>query len=119
MAEFKDAVLQKNMEENGYNCVPLFSKVEIAALEKLYDEYFSNVRVKSIYASHSRGVNTAELSIEISHKMKDILGATLEKNFANFRFFIGHFISKQANFDEEFQLHQDWNIVDESKNQSI
>src|ERR1019366_1688140 len=119
MAELVDETAQKFLEKSGYNCLPLFSKEEIAALKNLYDQHFGRVEVKGMFSNHSLGVSSTGLTIEISKKMEAILGSSLKKKFKNFNFFLGAYISKQANLEEEFDLHQDWNIVNEQEKPSI
>lgn len=69
-----------------------------------------------LYASHNS--NPIEKSFAINNSIREIVESKLQSVFPNYDYFIGHFMVKGANTEKEFSLHQDWNIVDESKYKS-
>jgi ectoine hydroxylase-related dioxygenase (phytanoyl-CoA dioxygenase family) len=86
---------------------------KIEALKKLYTEQLTNEKVSGMMVSHNRGDYHRNLAV--SEAIHNLLADELELHFPNHRFFVAHFIVKEAGNSDSFQLHQDWNIVDESK----
>lgn len=103
----------QQLEHNGYTILPLFEKEEIETLSRICSESIDVNEVKALYASHNR--NKAEDNIELSKRIIAVLDGKLKKVFPDFECFIAHFMIKEAGFEKEFPLHQDWNIVDETK----
>ena len=104
------------LNKMGFCVLPLFNEKQIADLQQVYDENFSGNQVSGLIASHSK--TQPDNSLKISDSIKTILFPSLEKWFENYSFFLGGFMVKEANTNSEFPLHQDWNILDESKYKS-
>ena len=109
----KDKDYEKPLKELGFCTFPLLAQEDVAKLQAIYDHYFGEVKIHGMYANHN--ANPFELNKSISESIKQIVYPSLEKHFAGFKFFISHFVVKEANTESEFSLHQDWNILDESK----
>lgn len=100
------------LDNIGFCTFQLFEDEIIEQLQKLYKERISLTSVNGLYANHN--TLTADQSIAISNKIRDILFPTIQTVFPNFNYFLGHFVVKGAHSSNEFSLHQDWNIVDEA-----
>lgn len=108
-----DSDYKQALDEIGFCILPLFSPAQIEQIKAVYQTYFTGNKVAGLIASHSK--TGPELSLHVSASLKDIVMPSLEKQFSDFIFFLGGFMVKQANTSSEFPLHQDWNIVDETK----
>jgi ectoine hydroxylase-related dioxygenase (phytanoyl-CoA dioxygenase family) len=106
----------ESLDELGFCNFKIFDDAEVSALLALYEKYFSQQGINGLYASHNS--NPVELSITISKAIKEIVSKKMEAVFPDFNYFIGHFMVKGANTQNEFALHQDWNIVEEAKYKS-
>lgn len=106
----------ESLDELGFCSFQLFEDSDIAALKALYGKYFSNKDINGLYASHNS--NPVETSKTINNSIRAVVSDRLKAVFPDFEYFIGHFMVKGARTQNEFALHQDWNIVDESKYKS-
>ena len=100
----------------GFCTIKIFDNEKISALQNLYENYFDNQKIEGLYASHNS--NPVEKSLKISSDIREIVFPDLEKIFPAYDYFIGHFMVKGPHVQKEMALHQDWNIVDESKYKS-
>lgn len=106
----------ESLDKLGFSTFQVFEDAEISALKELYVSHFARKEIVSLYASHNS--NPIEKSLSISKCIKEIVQPKLQVVFPEYDYFIGHFIVKGANTEREFSLHQDWNIVDESRYKS-
>lgn len=112
---FVNSELESIFNLNGFVIIDLLNDEKVCLLRDLYTSYFDK-REHGLYVT----LNENEVSIitEIHHRIIDIIQGSLEAIFKEFDYTIAHFISK-ANIDsKEMCLHQDWNVVDESKVQA-
>lgn len=109
----QDRDYEQALDEMGFCVAPLFTREQIGKIKLLYQQFFEGAAVQGLIASHSK--TGAELSLKVSNSIKDIVMPALENWFLDFNFFLGGFMVKAANTVSEFPLHQDWNIVDETK----
>lgn len=106
----------ESLDKLGFCTFKLFEDADIAALRELYNHHFASKEMVNLYASHNS--NPIAKSLSINNSIKEIVSPKLQHVFPDYRYFIGHFIVKGGNTEREFSLHQDWNIVDESKERS-
>ncbi len=104
------------LDKLGFCTLTVFNQGEIEQLEALYQSNFGSRDVKNLYASHNS--NPIEQSLQVSNQIQNIVSNKLLQVFPDYNYFTGHFMVKAANANHEFALHQDWNIVDESKYKS-
>jgi len=105
------------LRQNGFCLLQLFSNDEIEDLNRLYIEVFSTKDISGLYANHNRGA--VEQSIRISEEIRKITATALANKLVGYEFYIGHFVIKAPETVNEFSLHQDWNIVEETKEKSF
>ncbi len=110
------APADRHIADLGFCKLDFTGQDKIEALKKLYSEQFSTEKVDGMMVSHNHG--SYEKNLAVSEAIYGLLKEELELHFPNHRFFVGHFIVKEAGNTNSFQLHQDWNIVDESKHSS-
>jgi ectoine hydroxylase-related dioxygenase (phytanoyl-CoA dioxygenase family) len=112
-----DETANETLREKGFVKIPFLLKEELAALQDLATDFFEGKTISKFYSSHNK--NTAEVNLQISQAIEEITGPALQRTFENYKFFIAHFIVKQAHNENVFHLHQDWNIVEEDEYPSI
>lgn len=108
--------LQSNqeLEERGFCSISLLNDEELIKLRNLAGKFFEDKRdMAGLYNSHNR--NTPNVNIALSKEIGDILKHAINRSFRGMRYFIGHFNLKPAQSDMFFNLHQDWNVVDETR----
>lgn len=100
----------------GFCSFRVFDDAIIRQLRDLYQLHFATREISGLYASHNS--NPAEKGLAVSHAIRDIVSGVLDDVLPDYEFFLGHFMVKGAHENKAFALHQDWNIVDESKHKS-
>jgi ectoine hydroxylase-related dioxygenase (phytanoyl-CoA dioxygenase family) len=103
----------ESLDRLGFCTFRAFEQETIDRLRQLYAMHFENQQIDGLYASHNS--NSAEKGLGISREIKDIISSRLHEIFPEYDYFLGHFMVKGAKVGSEFSLHQDWNIVEESK----
>lgn len=101
------------LDKLGFCTMHLFEDHQIHQLRQVYERYFQNSVGQGLHATHNS--NPAEQALKVSEEIKAIVHEKLQTVFPEYDFFIGHFMVKGAQSPDEFRLHQDWNIVDETK----
>jgi len=104
------------LDSLGFCTLKVFDDEQIEKLRSLYQENFGSKIIEQLYSSHNS--NPIEQSLKINSEIKNIVNESIQRILPGFTFFIGHFVVKGAHVNKEFSLHQDWNIVDESKHRS-
>lgn len=112
-ALFKNATLQRQFERDGFIIVPFLTGEEVAALKKIYDDNFANLPIKGLHPTHSR--NGYDLSVKISDLISAVFKNPCDHLLHRYQFFLSHFMVKSNVDSREFELHQDWSIVQEEK----
>lgn len=112
----KDQDFASALDKLGFCVLPMFNDEQLSNIRKVYDNFLIQNQVNGLIASHSRTI--PEESLQISEAIKSILLPSLENWFENYNFFLGGFMVKEANTNSEFPLHQDWNILEETKYKS-
>lgn len=106
------------LKELGFYKFQLATEGQLDQLRGLYTDYSEQSMVESgMSVSHNHG--QPKQNLELSKNIESIVGPRLTALFPGYRFFVGHFVVKAANCKHSFQLHQDWNIIDETVGQSI
>jgi hypothetical protein len=109
---FKDKSLYELYCKDGYVVLSLFDDNKLSVLKELYQ--------KNTIA-HEKGLlpslryRSSLDKIAEYNDLAAIVDTHLKEHFENFDFVANHFITKTANNPDEFKLHQDWNVTDESK----
>ncbi len=104
-------------QQNGFIYLDLCSSPEIEALKEVYNENLAKSRQTGISVSLNSG-NPA-LAKKVSEKIYQILKPSISSLFSEYDYFVGHFIVKSKHTYHNFDLHRDWNIIDETIYNSI
>lgn len=111
-AIFKEDVLQKQFEADGFVKITLLTHDDTEALKTLFAQYFPNPSADFFSSSYE---NDYLRKKEISEAIGNILLPRLEKVFTGYSWFGSAFLSKGNGARSEMPMHQDWTIVDETQ----
>jgi len=110
---FKDEQKNKIIDRLGFAKTTLGNKEMIQNLKKLYHQNFKD-SLNDMTVTHN-GNNYIDPLI-VHNEIVKIVKPFFEKTFKDYSFLASHFVVKRKNSNNNFQLHQDWNVVDESVN---
>lgn len=110
----QDKDLKSAMDRLGFCKLNFASQDLIQELNNIYQEFYGgNEATKDLSASHNgQELNKALL---IHQKLSAAIQSSLDEKFQNYKVIASHFVVKRAKSEASFQLHQDWNITEESK----
>lgn len=113
----KDRILHQAIERLGFSKVSLGNQILTKALSEIYQSYFQkNENGHDMGVTHNNPDDSR--GIEIHHKITEAVKPYFDECFENYSFLASHFVVKKAQSNEAFQIHQDWNVVDESQYQN-
>ena len=118
---FKDKKLQSELEENGFVVIPFLKEEELKSLCAFYEHvHHQQDPPHFIENIHMTSWSTdADYKRSISEGLKDAFQDASHRYFENFRRLNHVFIVKKGLLESTFKVHQDWNVVDETKFQSV
>lgn len=111
---------KKQLETLGYCKLTDFLNLRNQySLSQLVKNYLKDIDYNSygLYSSHNK--NRVEESIALNNQIHDIIKSSLDVFFSDYKYFISHINIKPANSNYQFDLHQDWSIVDETQFESV
>jgi ectoine hydroxylase-related dioxygenase (phytanoyl-CoA dioxygenase family) len=113
---FSDEKTSASFTKNGFVTFPLLDTEELAVIRTLYHQVN---RLHELEQEQFYGVNYSLSSLpkhqneEMMEKIKSLLDNYIARVFSDFETFGFLFITKPANTNREFVLHQDWCYTDE------
>lgn len=113
----KDKKLQNALDKLGFSKFDIGDKAFIQSLRELYTALYEQEGVSKDMTVTHNGTNY-ENSIAVHEKIVDLVSPQLADKIEGFDIYLSHFVIKKAHSETAFQLHQDWNIVDETKYKS-
>lgn len=116
MQIFKDSGLQEQFDKDGVVCIPAIDSSQIKRLAELYKEV-KPVEKTGIYSNVQD--QSAEINYRIDKEMIKVFEPFLEKNFVNYTVSGGSYLVKHGIQESASALHQDYNLVDETKFTSL
>ncbi len=118
---FKDPQKQQELEKNGYVVVPLLSRSAIESLNKFYNEIHPEGSPPDIIDGihMSTWCKNSAYKNQVSEFLSNLFAEPTEQYFTNYRRLNNVFIVKKSGKDTTFKVHQDWNVVDETKFESV
>jgi hypothetical protein len=102
---------ERQYRKEGFLIVSLLDEAALQQLQESFKTYVQERLPDILYTSHNR--NSLETNQAISQAIEKAISARLKDRLLGFQMVLGHFISKSADNDYEFALHQDWNITEE------
>jgi hypothetical protein len=109
---FRSPDIEKQYVREGFVVLPLLAEKELKQLIELYEKTY---QMQTQGLQPLLRVGDAQKNIELHYEIGHILNPVLKEWFLPFAFNANHFIVKGANDPNEFRLHQDWNVVDETQ----
>ena len=106
-----------SLRKNGVICVPFLDEDGLKLIDKIYDK----TNINGVIPSLSNGIHMTiwhhdtSYKLNIREELEKVLTPYFEKIFKNYRAISQQFIIKMPGKETTFPIHQDWNIVDESK----
>lgn len=118
---FKNSLMNEELNEYGYIKIEFFNQEELDALREFYFECHPD----SFESGYFDGIHMTTWCDNQAHKDKVRLGlaklfsVACERIFHKYRAVNHVFILKNPGMETEFNVHQDWSIVDESEFASV
>ncbi len=109
---FKNPALQKAYSENGFVILPFLTPDETLYLLDVFHQNFQPSQINGLYPTHSK--NPYDLNMRINAIITEVYKKHVDEILNEYQFFIGHYMVKSHVESKEFELHQDWSVVDES-----
>ncbi len=113
----KDTQIQSFLTENGFCKYDLQAKAILPELKELYQSIYGDEPDKKFFVTHNTG--NAEKALYIHQEINRICEPIISEHFQDYEVFAAHFVVKKAQSETSFQLHQDWNNLDESVAKSL
>jgi hypothetical protein len=117
----QDKIRQAELEKNGFVVIPFLTEKEVLELNTIY----TTVHKGEEPALFIDGIHMttwcqdADYKKEVSQKLESLFKTPSELFFKQYRRLNNVFIVKKNGQNTTFKVHQDWNVVDESKYQSV
>lgn len=111
-AIFKDKILQKQFDENGYVKIKLLERSDLGLLLELFKNKFPQPSQDFFSSSYE---NDLGFKKAVSEEIGKVICKRLNDYFENYTWFGSAFLSKGNGNRSEMPMHQDWTIVDETK----
>lgn len=105
------------LQQTGFTYLDICSLVQISKLKALYITSQSEKKWNGMNVSHNLGSSIS--AKEVSQQIHQILASSISSLFPDYDYFIGHFAVKGKHTFHNFDLHRDWNLVDEAVKNSI
>ena len=117
----EDTELERQLQENGYVVVPFLDAEELDALRDFYQGIHPNDELPTwIENIHMTSwCHDLNYKLEVKKRTAEITKSSAERFFHRCRFLNHVFIVKKSGKATVFKVHQDWNVVDESKYRSV
>ena len=113
--EFIESDKTEKLWEDGYVTFPFLSNEKVGKLSEIFHQFHDDVPEGFYASTHLEDVN---LRKKMSDAAVEIIESELPKWLKNEWLLGGAFISKSPGEKGILPLHQDWNLVDESKERS-
>ena len=118
---FQNPDLQAQLDEEGVVAIPFLNEAELAELQSFYREMHPTGELPQMRDGIHMTIwcSDLEYKVKIRERLKEILKPALERTYKDYRIVSPVFIVKRQGSDTTFPIHQDWNVVDESKHRAF
>jgi hypothetical protein len=107
---FKNKDLLEQYLNEGFVIIKLYNENTVNCMKNLYQKNYvkgGNGLLPSLR------FGSAEENIRLHYEIGEMVKESLNAFFEDFDFVANHFITKTVGENNEFRLHQDWNVVNE------
>lgn len=111
---FKDALLQKQFDEQGYALVDMLTTKEVEDLKGFY-QTLNNDHIPEFGFHVSLDNASGEFVAGVMSKIKSVVGRAADNVFSNYKIFTSSFVVKEQNPISIVPPHQDWSFTDEDQ----
>ncbi len=114
---FKNETHQKIFDKQGFIVLPFLHAEEVAHLDSIFDQLHPDLHAGGFYS----GVYTSDedYKVKASEEIVKVFSRAYEELFIDYTPFGGSFLYKVPGANSALPVHQDWTIVDESKNVAL
>ncbi len=118
---FQDSIRQAELEKNGFVIIPFLSETEVRELNAIYTSIHKGEEPKQFFDKihMTSWCRDADYKKNVSQQLASLFGHRVGAFFRQYRCLNHVFIVKKSGYDTTFKVHQDWNVVDETKYQSV
>lgn len=118
---FKDKTRQAELEENGFVIIPFLDEAELGHLNQFYATVHDNAEPPGFidHIHMTTWCADSDYKKKISSGLTEVFTNACEAYFKNYRRLNHVFIIKKNQQQSVFKVHQDWNVIDETKYQSV
>lgn len=104
---------QKLFEKQGFLVLPFLTEDEVQYFDQLFDKLHLNLPQSGFFSgSYSPDM---DYKMKVSSEIKRVYHRAFETIFQNYTPFGGAYLVKMPSPDSDLFIHQDWTVVDESK----
>ncbi len=115
MISFKDTVLQKRFELDGYVVTDLLEDGQVADLRQLYLQNIAAHRQVNDKMRSTCDTGDLELILEVDKKLREIILPSVDKVLNSYDHLLGSFLVKEPGEGSETGFHQDPTLVDDQR----
>ena len=114
---FKSTKEQEELDANGFVKIPFLQEEELEALRAFYSEMHPDLEPpEKIDGIHmTTWCSDPGYKEKVQQRLAAIYKAPINRIFQDYRALNNVFIVKESGKGTSFKVHQDWNVVDESK----
>ncbi len=108
---------QEAFKKDGYVVIPnLLSSAEVGKLLTAYQnlEHHNPIGFHRTYDNPDTGYKT-----QLSQAINEVVSPPAQALLCEYQYFLASYMVKEPGSDTAFELHQNWNFVDESRHQSV
>jgi len=114
---FKKEEYQKLFDKQGFIVLPFLDADKVQMLDKLFDELHPNIGSSGFFSgTYSKDTSYKKIA---SEEIVRIFSPSYEEIFIDYTPFGGAFLYKVPGENSALAVHQDWTIVDETKNVAL
>lgn len=111
-----NSYLEKLLATKGYFTTPFLDEEQVAQLQTIYQDYFSNTDVPFYATSFHPDL---ELKYKANAAVLEVVQQQVENLFSDFKILGTSFLEKLPNQNNPLPIHQDWTVTDEQKHGSF
>ena len=118
---FQNEALQEQLDQDGVVAIPFLNPEELAELRAFYKEMHPDGEVPQMRDGIHMTIwcSDYDYKVRIRERLREILQPALDRVYKDFRVVSPVFIVKRKGEDTTFPIHQDWNVVDETKHRAF
>jgi ectoine hydroxylase-related dioxygenase (phytanoyl-CoA dioxygenase family) len=111
---FRNEPLQNQFDRDGYVVVRnMLSQSQVKHLDGLYKRLSKDHFADKLSMHSSSHTSNADMLKLINKELRETVTGEVDKYLCDYKFYMGNYLVKESRPDSLFDMHQDWNCVDE------